>query len=161
GTTLHVDSAGNYLGESAWAGTSGGFSRLEAEPAYQRSAQATGRRSTPDVGFDADPATGVSVFATDPVIGIGSWFQVGGTSVGAPAWAAIIAIADQARAAAGRSSLDGSTQTLPTLYNLAPSDFHKTGTLTMTGLGTPNGSALVDDLASSTITLTSSVASAI
>jgi hypothetical protein len=105
------------------------------------------------VGFVADPATGVLVFATDPTTGFGAWFQVGGTSVGTPAWAAIIAIADQGRAIAGKSSLDGGTQTLPTLYSLPSTDFHKTGTVTTTGLGTPNGASLVSDLAASTITI--------
>jgi subtilase family serine protease len=151
GTSLLVDSAGNYLGETAWSGSSGGFSKLESEPAYQRSVQASGRRNTPDVAFVADPATGVLVFATDPTSGSGAWFQVGGTSLGTPAWAAIIAIADQGRALAGLSSLDGATQTLPTLYNLPATDFHKTGSLTTTGLGTPNGGTLVTDLASSTL----------
>ncbi len=70
--------------------------------------------------------------------------------------AQIIAIADQGRAAAGKGSLDGATQTLPTLYSLPPTDFHKVGSLTTTGLGTPNGPALVDDLVSSTLTTDSS-----
>jgi subtilase family serine protease len=153
GTSLLVDASGNYLGEAAWAGTSGGFSRLESEPAYQLSIQASGRRSTPDVAILADPATGVAVFATDPASGIGAWIQVGGTSVGTPVWAAIVAIADQGRAIAGLSSLDGATQTLPTLYSIPASDFHKTGTLTTTGLGTPAGASLVTDLDSKAITV--------
>jgi subtilase family serine protease len=152
GTTLLVDSVGNYLGESAWGGSSGGYSHYVPEPAYQRNVQGSGRRTTPDVAFNADPNTGVSVYNTDPAIGIGGWVQVGGTSVGAPAWAAIIAIADQERAALGMSSLDGATQTIPTLYNLPATDFHKVGSLTSTGLGTPNGAALVADLASSALT---------
>jgi len=155
GTTLLVDSVGNYLGESPWSGTSGGYSHYVSEPAYQRNVQGSGRRSTPDVAFNADPNTGVAVYNTDPAIGLGAWVQVGGTSVGSPAWAAIIAIADQERAAAGNSSLDGATQTLPTLYNLPASDFHKVGSLTTAGLGTPNGASLVNDLAASTFTAVS------
>ncbi len=155
GTTLQVDSAGNYLGESPWYGSSGGYSRYVSEPAFQRTVQGSGHRSTPDVAFDADPITGVAVYDTDPAIGIGGWVQVGGTSVGSPAWAAIIAIADQERAAAGKNSLDGATQTLPTLYALPSSDFHAAGSLTTTGLGTPNGASVVDDLAASTVTTVS------
>jgi hypothetical protein len=117
------------------------------EPAYQRSLQSTSRRSTPDVAFDADPNTGVAVYTTTPSTGRGSWYQVGGTSLGALAWAAIIAIADQGRAATGLGSLDGATQTLPALYRLPSSDFHKPGGVTATGLGTPNGAALVNGLA--------------
>ena len=46
---------------------------------------------------------------------------MGGTSLGSPAWAAIIALADQGRNLAGVGSLDGATQTLPALYSLPPS----------------------------------------
>jgi hypothetical protein len=155
GTTLQVDSAGNYQGESAWNGSSGGNSQRVSEPAFQLSVQSSGRRSTPDVAFDADPNTGVAVYSTDPAFGVGSWVEVGGTSVGAPAWSAIIAIADQERAANGKSSLDGATQTLPTLYSLPSSDFHQAGSLTTTGLGTPNGAGLINDLAASTLTTVS------
>jgi hypothetical protein len=155
GTTLQVDSGGNYQNESAWYGSSGGNSQYVSEPAFQLSAQSSGRRTTPDVAFDADPNTGVAVYNTDPAIGIASWVQVGGTSLGAPAWAAIIAIADQERAANGKGSLDGATQTLPTLYSLPSSDFHQVGSLTTTGRGTPNGAALVNDLAASTLTVVS------
>ncbi len=98
GTTLNVSSSGAYQSESAWNGSSGGYSRFIAEPEYQRSVQRTGRRSTPDVSFVGDPGTGVSVYQTSPLFGEGSWYVVGGTSVGAPAWAAMIAIADQGRA---------------------------------------------------------------
>jgi subtilase family serine protease len=152
GTTLTVDSAGNYQAEAAWSGSSGGFSRYVSEPSFQSSVQSSGHRVTPDVAFVADPNTGVEVYATDPTIGSGSWVQIGGTSVGSPTWAGIIAIADQERAAHGMSSLDGATQTLPTLYALPASDFHNVGSLTTTGLGTPVGAALVEGLASSTLT---------
>ena len=54
----------------------------------------------------------------------GSWQVVGGTSLGAPAWAGIIAIVDQGRALAGKASLDGPTQTLPSLYAAASTDFN-------------------------------------
>jgi subtilase family serine protease len=147
GTTLQISSAGAYLGESAWSGSSGGYSKYVTEPGYQRTVQASGRRSTPDVAFDADPATGVSVFTIAPSSGIGNWRQIGGTSLGAPAWAAIIAIADQGRATAGASTLDGASQTLPLLYNLPTIDFHQSGSLTSTGLGSPNGASLVNGLA--------------
>jgi subtilase family serine protease len=159
GTTLLTSAAGNYLGETVWAGTSGGLSRFESEPAYQHNVQGTGRRSTPDVAFLADPATGVAVYATDPTTGFGSWFQVGGTSVGAPAWAAILAIVDQGRAIEGKPSLDGATQTLPALYSVASNDFHKVGGLTTTGLGTPNGAALISDLVATNTTISSAAIS--
>jgi subtilase family serine protease len=138
GTSLRVSSSGVYASESAWSGSSGGYSRYESEPSYQRVVQSSGRLSSPDVAFDADPATGVSVYATTPSNGRGSWLTVGGTSLGAPAWAGILAIVDQGRALAGKTSLDGASQTLPALYSLSSNDFHKVGSLTTTGLGTPN-----------------------
>jgi subtilase family serine protease len=154
GTTLLLDGSGNYLAETSWIQTSSGFSSYIAEPGYQRSVQASGKRSTPDVAFDADPATGVEVYQTLPHSRQGYWAIVGGTSLGAPAWAAILAIADQGRALQGKSSLDGPTQTLPALYSLPATDFKVvTSSLlfggdtptesSLDGLGSPNGPALV------------------
>ena len=59
------------------------------EPAYQISygvPGANGKRCIPDVSYDADPNSGVSVY--DSYV-YGGWLQVGGTSAGAPQWAAI------------------------------------------------------------------------
>ena len=49
---------------------------------------------------------------------------MGGTSLACPLWAGMVAIADQGRSIAGLSSLDGFSQTLPTLYSLPAADFH-------------------------------------
>ena len=173
GTTLNVTYSGHYLDETAWLDSSGGVSRYEQEPRYQRSVQGTGKRSSPDVAFDGDPNTGVSVFQTPLYGGHGSWEVVGGTSLGTPAWAAITAIVDQGRVLDGKGSLDGATQTLPMLYSLPSTDFNFVPPLsarvseaaggsanTTTGLGTPNGRALVADLVASNIStlLTTSTA---
>jgi subtilase family serine protease len=160
GTTLTVDSSGNYQSETPWAGGSGGYSRYELEPGYQRGVQSTGRKSTPDVALDGDPNTGVAVYETSPT-GQGQWPTVGGTSLGTPVWAAIIAIADQGRALEGKGSLDGPSQALPSLYALPSSDFHivpdpghkraraDATANTETGLGSPNGPSLIADLVAS------------
>ncbi len=124
GTTLNLSSSGTYGSETAWIDSGGGYSQYEPEPSYQESVQQTGMRSTPDVAFDGDPNTGVEVYSTAPGSSDGSWQVVGGTSLGAPAWAGIIAIVDQGRALAGGSSLDGPTQTLPSLYAAASTDFN-------------------------------------
>src|SRR5262249_9533470 len=124
GTTLTLDGAGTIQLETPWIGSQGGYSRYEPEPGYQRSVQSTGVKSTPDVAFDAHPSSGVAVFATSPLTGVGSWQTVGGTSLGAPSWAAIVALVDQGRALAGKGSLDGSSQTLPALYALPAAGFH-------------------------------------
>jgi Subtilase family len=124
GTTLLVNEVGDYFGEMAWSGSGGGYSPVEPEPSYQRSVQKTGHRSTPDVAFDADPNTGVEVYQTPLGSSTGTWLTVGGTSLGSPSWAAIIAIVDQGRALQGKPSLDGPTQTLPALYSLPATDFN-------------------------------------
>ena len=45
-------------------------------------------RAIPDVAFNADPQTGFAVYIGTSK-GKGSWYQIGGTSAGAPQWAAI------------------------------------------------------------------------
>jgi subtilase family serine protease len=177
GTSLSLASSGRYQSETAWFWSGGGYSPYEAEPAYQRSIQSTGQRSTPDVSFDANLSTGVEIYETSTSSGRGSWQVYGGTSLGAPVWAGIIAIVDQGRALSGKVSLDGPTQTLPALYALPARDFHSVSPYegflglgglssllgdvfgpdsngatanTATGLGSPNGSSLVTDLVSST-----------
>ena len=173
GTSLSLTSSGSYQSETAWFYGGGSYSPYEPEPSYQRSVQTTGQRATPDVAFDADPSTGVEIYETSPRSRRGSWQVSAGTSLGAPAWAGIIAIVDQGRALAGKGSLDGPSQTLPTLYALPSSDFHSVSPFTPwgglsswlwdlfgsgsdgatanieTGLGSPNGRSLIPDLIAS------------
>lgn len=125
GTTLTLASTGGYGSESGWSNGGGGTSVYEPEPAFQKAVQATGQRTIPDVAFDANPQTGASVYDSyDDVNGDGPWMRTGGTSLAAPAWAALVAIADQGRVAAGGSTLDGPSEVLPALYALPESDFH-------------------------------------
>jgi hypothetical protein len=121
GTQLYVSSDGTYLDESAWSGSGGGYSKFQTEPSYQRTAQASGLRTSPDVAWNAAVGSGVSVYSTMSDSGSGGWFSVGGTSAGTPAWAAIIAIADQGRAINGLGSLAGAQSVL---YSLPSSNFH-------------------------------------
>ncbi len=64
GTTLNLNDAGNYLSETAWQDSGGGYSLYEPEPSYQDSIQSTGYRRTSDVAFDGNPNTGVAVYET-------------------------------------------------------------------------------------------------
>jgi subtilase family serine protease len=91
---------GSTWDEVAWPGSGGGISSYETEPGYQIAygITATGR-GIPDVSFDADPCTVVAVYDSTPVQGSADWFVVGGTSLGAPAWSAIMVLADQGRPA--------------------------------------------------------------
>ncbi|MEV5957728.1 hypothetical protein AB0M11_28845 [Streptomyces sp. NPDC051987] len=107
GTNLQLDADGNTVGETAWKSTGGGLSYFEPRPAYQDGVQSSPLRATPDVSFVADPATGVPVYVTmtDGDNARSMWLKVGGTSLSAPIWAAIIASADQFRATAGKPHL--------------------------------------------------------
>jgi subtilase family serine protease len=150
GTMLLTGPAGRYVGEIGWYDSGGGVSMYETEPGYQVGVQSTGRRTTPDVAFDAAPQTGFAVYQA------GSWVEVGGTSAGAPQWAGLIALADQQRAQHGLGSLN---QAQSQLYNLPASDFHdvvlgSNGYLAgpgydyVTGLGSPVANRLIPGLSS-------------
>ncbi len=125
GTTLHVDSQGNYISESAWSGGGGGISKYESQPSYQQGVvtQSTTKRTGPDVSYDADPNTGFSVYLTYGNSTTKPWVQYGGTSAGSPQWAALVALADQGRAAVGEAAFTTSTF-LSQIYGLSTSDLH-------------------------------------
>jgi subtilase family serine protease len=112
GTTLLLDSSNNRSSETAWSGSGGGTSSYYLEPSFQSGFQSSGLRGVPDVSYLADPNTGVLVF--DSVNG--GWFVVGGTSAGAPQWAALLALGNQLRVSSGASTLTGSPSTI---YSLA------------------------------------------
>ena len=155
GTRVFTGSDGSYQGERAWSGSGGGFSRVYTAPTYQNGVL-TGHRGVPDVAFDADPNSGVAVYSSVPDdSGRSGWQVVGGTSAGSPQWAALIALANQERAAHGKATL-GRAQ--DTIYTLAARDFHditaggngyaaRVGYDLVTGRGTPVANLLVPDLA--------------
>jgi hypothetical protein len=153
GTSLYTsDSLGTYSSEKAWSGSGGGVSAYEAKPSYQSSVtQSTTNRVGPDVAWVADGSTGVQCYFN------GSWTTFGGTSVGAPQWAALVAIANQGRALAGKDPLDGLSQLLPAIYNMPASNFHDIttggspnaagpGFDLVTGRGSPYADRVVADL---------------
>ncbi len=167
GTSLYVDVHGNYQSETAWSGSGGGLSSYEHEPSFQAqfgiANDPHGYRGAPDVSYNGNPGTGYAVYDSIGISGYAGWFQVGGTSAGTPQWAALIAISNSMRVAARKSHLS-STNT--TLYSLAKTgintDFRAVtlgtngscGTLCtasagydyVTGLGTPQASALINAL---------------
>ena len=154
GTTLSLNSDNTWKSETAWSGSGGGVSRYDP-PSYQ-SGLGYSHRATPDVSYDANPNTGFYIYDT---YGYGGVMGVGGTSAGAPQWAALVAIADEM---AGHN-LDGVSQTLPAVYNMAhsaySSNFHDitsgtagrnragTGFDLVTGWGSPIADSIVPALA--------------
>jgi subtilase family serine protease len=168
GTWLTLDASGNYLSETAWNESGGGLSSIEREPLFQAQFgipdNLRGRRGAPDVSYNANPGSGYAIYDSVGISGVTGWFQVGGTSAGTPQWAALIAIANSSRAAERKAHLS-STNTI--LYSLAKTSLAAnfravtqgqngncgeicdalTGYDYVTGLGTPQSSALIAALA--------------
>jgi len=119
GTQLTVDPLGDYVAESAWSGSAGGTSRYESAPAAQAALTGNAMRTGPDVSYNA--ATGFAVYTSVTINGYTGWMTTGGTSAGAPQWAALLAIADQGRALAGKANL---TDAVSAIDSLPASDFH-------------------------------------
>jgi subtilase family serine protease len=155
GTTLNVTGQGQYLSETGWSGSGGGYSPYEAKPSWQTNSLPGTGRTTPDVAFNANPSTGVSVYSSINYNGHTGWFTVGGTSVGAPSWAGLIAIADQGLAKSGVGPLANAQSSL---YQIPNTDFNAItsgsngyykaglGYNLVTGLGTPRGNLLIPGL---------------
>lgn len=139
---------------------SGGGLSDEAAPSFQAGLvihngnsiiSSNGMRAYPDVAFDGD-------YVNSPVLIVNQGFvqQVAGTSLGAPAWAGLIAIADQGLATVGHAPLS-TAQALAGLYKLPSWDFHDEttgyngysagpGYDLVTGLGSPIANQLILDL---------------
>jgi subtilase family serine protease len=168
GTRLTVSAGGHIEGETAWAGSGGGISKLFAEPAYQRMLPApvqrllAGKRGLPDVAYNAAGASPVLIYLS------GKWTVAAGTSAAAPQWAGLVALADSM---AGRDL----GLITPALYHIAQSPRyavdlrdittgHSVGPIqggrhlggvgfratpgwdAVTGLGSPRAAALIPDL---------------
>ena len=146
GTNLTLKSDNSYQSETVWNGGllggagGGGLSQYWKQPSWQtgpgvQNQYSNGMRETPDVSLDADPATGYPVYCTAGSNCTGSggitggssgWLTVGGTSAAAPMWAAMIALANQQAAKAGKNTLGFLN---PALYKIGSGssyskDFH-------------------------------------
>ncbi len=117
-----------YGGEQVWnepsfgVATGGAPSLLFGAPSYQSGLGLSGRG--PDVDYNGAINGGVLVVYG----GFGSpvLFIVGGTSAGSPQWAGIAALANQARAMAGKGSIGDLNPVLYAIYHSArySTDFH-------------------------------------
>jgi subtilase family serine protease len=166
--------------EVGWIDAGGGFSSVFSKPAYQNTLPAgsttiTTMRGVPDIGLQASSRTGALVYISLPNDGNSGlicgtapcstgWYDIGGTSLSCPQWAALVAIADQ-MAGHGLGLIN------PALYAIAatPSQYSNdffdvttgnngafapdvpgypatTGWDPVTGLGTPNAANLIPDL---------------
>jgi subtilase family serine protease len=167
------------VAEVGWTFSGGGFSHVFAKPDYQ-SVLPTGStpidtmRGVPDIGLQASAGTGALVFLSLPPDGLSGlicgavpcstgWYDIGGTSLSAPQWAGLVAIADQinggglglinpglyrigadpSRYAAGFYDVTTGNNTADPTVRGYPAT---TGWDPITGLGTPNAAALLPDL---------------
>lgn len=169
GTSLPLDRKGNRTGpETAWSGSGGGISQLfVAEPGYQLTYPIPftgGFRGNPDVAYNADPATGFSIYDSNGINGNFGWLVIAGTSAAAPQWAGLIALANQLRRGGNLSSNNVINSPL---YDAARRDYRDNffdiksgnngtcGALCtavrgydfVTGLGSPRADELVEALA--------------
>jgi subtilase family serine protease len=179
GTDLFIGDNGQYQGETVWndsvpslcpfgcrygafGATGGAPSLVFPAPSYQQGdGSGMTSRTTADVAYNASVYTGILVYLSIPGVSPGFYF-FGGTSEGAPQWAAITALADeQAGHALGFLN--------PLLYGIAANpttyaaDFHDVtvgnngfhgpgysagpGYDLPTGLGTPDVAHLIATLA--------------
>lgn len=117
GTSLSVTGSGNTAvisSEKGWSGSGGGPSLYELKPTYQYDVAmpvTDGHRGVPDISFDADPYSGVSVYDSTSCQGYVGWMVFGGTSVSSPALAGLTN-------AAGTFALD-SVHQLSLIYSSA------------------------------------------
>jgi hypothetical protein len=96
-----VEAAGEVGDAAAQRPLAHGY--FEKRWVYQDGVQNSAFRATPDVSFVADPHTGVAVYTT--ATGRALWLEVGGTSLSAPVWGALLTTTDQLRATAGKKHL--------------------------------------------------------
>lgn len=114
GTSLRMSDTGAYQSESVWndsdasqcplgcqlgiipAATGGAPSSIFKVPAYQQSLTHSTSRQTADVSYNAGVYTAVLVAESFRNPGHYGLYFTGGTSAGAPQWAGIIALANQA-----------------------------------------------------------------
>lgn len=159
GGTRIESSGGTLSNETVWnsngTGTGGGVSAQWPLPAYQANAgvprdqNGAARRGVPDVSGDADPGSGYRI-----VVG-GRTSVIGGTSAVSPLWSALIALLNTARgrplgfvspqlyaaASAFRDITVGDNRVGQVGYVAGP------GWDACTGLGSPDGAALLKALA--------------
>lgn len=138
GTTLLLDGNNNRSSETAWSDSGGGVSADIPIPAFQGGWLSAGGRGVPDVSYVADPNTGVVVYDSTYDPSLGTWWIVGGTSVGSPQWAGLIALVNGLRVRAARPGWVGPTRSfIPWLKNRVRR--HLTASIQPTFMISPRG----------------------
>ncbi len=143
GTTLTLNPDASYASETAWSGSTAGSSVVFSKPSWQQ-LLGDSMRDTVDVAYDADLSTGVIVVQGNKL------FAVGGTSAGAPQWAALTALASQANSIK-YGSIASKLYKIFSYHDITTGSngfFSATkGWDYPTGLGSPDANATVNSLA--------------
>jgi kumamolisin len=151
GAAIGSEQAWNELSANEGA-TGGGVSEVFALPSYQQTANVPKApngfvgRGVPDVAGDADPETGYNVFVD------GQQTVIGGTSAVAPLWAGLLALINQSLGTnvGYINPLLYSAKVEPTFHDITSGsngDYSAgPGWDACTGLGSPNGAALMNAL---------------
>lgn len=105
-TKLTLSSSNSWVSETAWSSTGGGLSLYEARPSYQNGFQSSPARSVPDVAYVGAQQSPEWCYVS------GTWDYCWGTSIGAPQWAGLVALANSQR----KTNLSGVNSVL---YGLA------------------------------------------
>jgi len=140
GTEVHVHSDNSYDSENWWTGGGYGTSAFTYPKGHSSIT-----RSVPDVAFNADPLTGILVCLATPLASP-NCFPIGGTSMAAPMWAGIWALAGQANFDGGRlpfSAANGYLATIPNAFHAPSSMTGKGNDSIHLGLGSPRVPDLV------------------
>jgi kumamolisin len=157
GTTISSEQAWNELSSNEGA-TGGGVSEFFALPTYQQSAGVPKApngfvgRGVPDVAGDADPESGYNVLVD------GQQTVIGGTSAVAPLWAGLLARINQSlgKNVGYLNPLLYTSNVESTLHDITSGSngAYSAGPRwdACTGLGTPDGAALLAALGSTTST---------
>ena len=150
GSTISSEIAWNELSANEGA-TGGGVSTFFPLPSWQANSNvpapttSTGGRGVPDVAGDADPSTGYTVRVD------GTTSTIGGTSAVAPLWAGLIALANAANshnAGFVNPVLYATPKALRDITSGNNGAFKAAaGWDPCTGLGSPNGAAVIAALA--------------
>lgn len=149
GSSLLLTSDGRYINEVGWAwpfvsqgqiwGSTGGLSQYFTGQGAQTSAISNvtaggygivgNKRAVPDISMVGDPNTGITIVDSnqDP-----AWFGEGGTSLSSPLFAAVTALANQAR---DQQGLPGVGLVAPLLYSMEYSKFQ--GVVPITNIAGP------------------------
>lgn len=109
------------LTETAWADSTGGYSKYATTPTWQLSVNKTGKRALPDISAVADPSTGLYLFYKGT---LDSANLYGGTSLATPVIAGIITLLVQNYTAAYTKQVYVNYTNLMTLiYTTNPSSY--------------------------------------